>query len=127
MRIYSSLSKKSHFWQELSSHLHLQTGPAFLLPARFPNRTWGFCHPYQTLDLLYAAPDTLPDSQNLGTWLALGASDLAVLFEAGWTTEGVLDALRLLLQTIQELPPLARQHLLHLNSATLIIPIRNLL
>ena len=39
--------------------------------------------------------------QNIGAWLACAGSDLAALFDAGWTLESVLDSLRVVLQGVQ--------------------------
>ncbi len=39
--------------------------------------------------------------QDIGVWLAYAGSDLAALFDAGWTLESVLDALRVVLQGMQ--------------------------
>lgn len=39
--------------------------------------------------------------ENIGIWLACTGSDLAALFDAGWTLESVLDSLRVVLQGVQ--------------------------
>ncbi len=38
--------------------------------------------------------------QDMGVWLASAGSDLAALFDAGWSLESVLDALRIVLQGV---------------------------
>lgn len=100
-----------------------QGGPVFLLPGRSPGIVWPSHHQHQALNLLYATPDALPDAQHLGTWLALGASDLALLFEVGWTAEEVLDALHLPLQMIEDMPLLVRQQFRHLSNT---VPMRGM-
>jgi tetratricopeptide (TPR) repeat protein/transcriptional regulator with XRE-family HTH domain len=42
--------------------------------------------------------------QSIGVWLACAGSDLASLFDAGWTLEAVLNALRVVLQGVQGMP-----------------------
>src|SRR5947209_7279884 len=44
-----------------------------------------------------------------GAWLALGASDLATLFDQGWSLEEVLTALSPILQGIQAMPKISRR------------------
>jgi tetratricopeptide (TPR) repeat protein len=39
--------------------------------------------------------------QDIGAWLAWAGNDLAALFDAGWTLESVLDALRVVLKGVQ--------------------------
>jgi tetratricopeptide (TPR) repeat protein/transcriptional regulator with XRE-family HTH domain len=39
--------------------------------------------------------------QDVGAWLAWAGNDLAALFDAGWTLESVLDALRVVLKGVQ--------------------------
>ncbi len=96
-----------------------QTDPLRLFSDHFPGTLWAPRAHQRVLDLLCAMPDTFPATQDLGAWLALSAGDLAVLFDAGWTTEGVLDALRVMLQTVQDMPLVARQRLLRLSAAAM--------
>jgi tetratricopeptide (TPR) repeat protein len=93
--------------------------PASPAPMPLPHGTRAVILPSQALDLLSAAPNAFPDTQDLGAWLALGTGDLTVLFDVGWTTEDVLDALRVTLQAVQDMPQIARQQFLRLSSAAL--------
>ena len=70
------------------------------------------------LDMLFTTDATL--QEQLGAWLALGASGLSSLFDAGWSIESVLDALRVVLQGIQRMPVLSRRTLLQLGAAALV-------
>jgi tetratricopeptide (TPR) repeat protein len=64
--------------------------------------------PHQAIDLLQEAPHLTPD-QLIGAWLALGAADLAELFDHGWTLEGVLTSLHTVLQGVQAMSDLSRR------------------
>ena len=58
--------------------------------------------------------------QQLGIWLGLGASSLSSLFDAGWSIENVLDALRIVLQGVQGMPAISRRKLLQLGAAAMV-------
>ncbi|GCF08394.1 helix-turn-helix domain-containing protein [Dictyobacter arantiisoli] len=47
--------------------------------------------------------------QHIGTWLALNATELSSLFEAGWSLDEVLNSLRVVLRSAQGLPVGVRQ------------------
>lgn len=64
--------------------------------------------PRQAISLLSEAPRLTLDQQ-AGAWLALGATDLAILFDEGWTHEQVLTALRIILQGVQTMPNISRR------------------
>jgi DNA-binding SARP family transcriptional activator len=97
-----------------------QTEPLLLFPDRVSRIAWASHNHHRTLDVLSATPDSFFDGQDLGAWFALSAGDLAELFNVGWTTEGVLDVLRMTLRTIQDLPPVVRQWILQLSHVPLI-------
>src|SRR6266487_1541645 len=75
--------------------------------------------PTQAIDLLCEPLDTLPEQQ-IGAWLVRGASDLAPLFDAGWSLEALLQTVQLLLQGVQAMPVISRRKLLHLGAAAMV-------
>jgi transcriptional regulator with XRE-family HTH domain len=101
----------------------LQPSPALFL-SLFPHR------PDSSLTTHFPAAQGLaaPLSQQSGialeqpfsTWLTLGSSYLAVLFEAGWTAEAILNALRAVLPGLQGMPGEARKTLLHMTNSALL-------
>lgn len=66
--------------------------------------------PHQAIDLLLEASETTPE-ELVGTWLALQAGDLAVLFQKGWTIEDILISLRVVLKGTQAMPNISRRAL----------------
>jgi tetratricopeptide (TPR) repeat protein len=64
--------------------------------------------PHRAVDLIYEAPHLTLD-QLVSAWLALGATDLATLFDEGWTLEEVLTSLRIVLQGVQAMPNISRR------------------
>ena len=78
----------------------------------------------QSLDLLQAITEGSPENQ-LGAWLALGASDLVHLFEEGWTLEEVFTALRVLQKTVQIVSKITSRRLFEIGALALVsrIPI----
>lgn len=58
--------------------------------------------------------------QQSGVWLGLGAGSLSSLFDAGWSIENVLDALRVVLQGVQGMPAISRRKLLQLGAAAMV-------
>src|SRR5579864_770865 len=70
--------------------------------------------PTQAIDLLCEMPNMSLD-WHASAWLALGAGSLDPLFEAGWSIEGILNSLRVVLQGIQGMPALTRRRLLQLG------------
>jgi tetratricopeptide (TPR) repeat protein len=64
--------------------------------------------PHQAIDLFCEMPHA-PSEPQLGAWLALGASDLATLFDEGWSLEEVLTALHITLQGVQAMPNISRR------------------
>ncbi len=65
--------------------------------------------PHQAIDLFGELPHA-PAEQQLGAWLALGAGDLATLFDEGWSLEEVLTSLRIVLQGVQAMPYISRRN-----------------
>ncbi|GLV60911.1 hypothetical protein KDH_77300 [Dictyobacter sp. S3.2.2.5] len=63
----------------------------------------------------HQGPEPMPrepeiaQEQRAGAWLALNATELSTLFEAGWTMEEVLNSLRVVLRGAQGMPPSVRQ------------------
>jgi tetratricopeptide (TPR) repeat protein len=64
--------------------------------------------PRQAIDHVCETPHSMIEPQP-GAWLALGASDLATLFDEGWSLEEVLAALHLVLQGMQAMPKFSRR------------------
>jgi DNA-binding SARP family transcriptional activator len=75
--------------------------------------------PTQAIDLLCEPSAALPEQQ-IGAWLALGVSDLAPLFDAGWTLEALLQTVQLLLQGVEAMPVISRRKLLHLGAMAML-------
>jgi len=69
----------------------------------------------KAIDLLSDGAEHTPDEQ-LSAWLALGANHLSMLLDAGWSSEQVLDSLRVVLQGVQGLPGISRRKLLELGA-----------
>ena len=70
----------------------------------------------QAIDLLIGETSYPPDEQ-LGAWLTLGANHLSMLLNAGWSSDNVLDAVRVVLQSVQGLPAMTRRKLVQLSGA----------
>jgi tetratricopeptide (TPR) repeat protein len=64
--------------------------------------------PHQAIDLLREETHLTLD-QLISAWLALGATELATLFELGWSIEEMLTALRIVLQGVQAMPNMSRR------------------
>lgn len=64
--------------------------------------------PRQAIDQLCEAPHDTGELQ-LGAWLALEASDLATLFDEGWSLEEVLTSLHITLRGVQAMPKFSRR------------------
>lgn len=79
---------------------------------------------HQSRDFLQATTEGTPE-QRLGAWLALGASDLAQLFEEGWTLEEVFASLQVLQKAVQIVSRITRRQLFELGALALVsgIPI----
>ena len=73
----------------------------------------------QAIDILCEPAGSLPEQQ-VGAWLALGVSDLAPLFDAGWSLEALLQTVQLLLQGVQAMPTISRRKLLQLGAIALV-------
>ncbi len=71
---------------------------------------------HQTLDLVLRATAESSPEDRLGAWLALGASDLAHLFEEGWTLEEVFTLLQVLQKAVQTVSKITRRHLFELGA-----------
>ncbi len=76
----------------------------------------------QAIDVLTGGTQHTPDEQ-LGAWLTLGANHLSILLDTGWSSEQLLDAVRVVLQGVQGLPAMTRRKLLQLSGAASIIGI----
>jgi hypothetical protein len=74
---------------------------------------------HRSLDLLRSEAWGSPDRQ-LGAWLVLGASDLAQLFEEGWTLEEVFTALHVLQKAVHIVSKITRRRLLELGALALV-------
>ncbi len=61
-----------------------------------------------------------PSAQDMGAWLASMGGDLAALFDAGWTLETVLDALRVVLQGAQGLTAPVRRSLFQVAGTSML-------
>lgn len=62
--------------------------------------------------------EKIPEQQ-LGEWLARQANEIAQLFDAGWKTEAIINALSIVLQGAQGIPTNARRTLLQIDSSQL--------
>ncbi len=84
----------------------------------------GLIRGHQSLDFLHATTEGTHE-QLLGAWLALGASDLAQLFEEGWTLEEVFTSLQVLQKAVQIVSKITRRQLFELGALALVsgIPI----
>lgn len=74
----------------------------------------------QTIDWLAEDTQHTLDNQ-LGAWLTLSANHLSMLLDAGLSAENVLNAMRIVLQCVQELPDVTRRKLLQLSGTAPII------
>lgn len=90
-----------------------------LLPKEGPTIVISRTH---AIDALTGAGEQTPEQQ-LGAWLALEAAQIGQLFDAGWTTEGILDSLRVVLQGVQSMPKVNRRKLLELGGAAVMTSI----
>ncbi|GCE21727.1 helix-turn-helix domain-containing protein [Dictyobacter kobayashii] len=57
----------------------------------------------------------IAQEQRAGAWLALNATELSTLFEAGWTIDEVLNSLRVILRGAQGMPPSVRQKIMQIK------------
>lgn len=74
---------------------------------------------YQPVNTFLDGDETSPE-QALGVWLARGASDLAGLFDEGWTLENLLGSLEVVLKGVQAMPKFNRRKLLQLGAAAVV-------
>jgi hypothetical protein len=86
--------------------------------------TQGLLGVHHSCNFLQAITEGTPE-QRLGAWLALGASDLAQLFEEGWTLEEVFTSLQVLQKAVQIVSKITRRQLFELGAFALVsgIPI----
>jgi tetratricopeptide (TPR) repeat protein len=75
--------------------------------------------PHQAIDLLCAVQDGCGEEQ-VGAWLALGATDFAPLFESHWSLEDVLTSLQVVLKGVQAMSNITRRTLLRLGAAAVV-------
>jgi tetratricopeptide (TPR) repeat protein len=80
---------------------------------------WGAFTPHQAIDLLCTVHNEHHEPQ-IGAWLALGVTDLAPLFESGWSLEDVLTSLQVVLKGVQAMPHITRRTLLRLGAAAVV-------
>jgi tetratricopeptide (TPR) repeat protein len=78
---------------------------------------------FRAVDFLCEASDE-PVERQLGAWLALGAGDLAPLFDAGLSLESLLESLRIVLKVVQAMPKFSRRTLFKLGAAAAVRNIR---
>ncbi len=74
----------------------------------------------QAFDMLCEREDTVPAQRQLGAWLVMGASDLAQLFDEGWSVEDILAALQFVLRGVNAMHRISRRQLLKLGAAAMI-------
>jgi tetratricopeptide (TPR) repeat protein len=87
-------------------HVSHRSLPSFSeLPQQRPSTA---LTPHQAIDFLCEEPHATSEPQP-GVWLALGTSDLATLFEKGWSLEEILTSLRITLQGVQAMPNISRR------------------
>jgi tetratricopeptide (TPR) repeat protein/transcriptional regulator with XRE-family HTH domain len=104
--------------QPLETPLHSLPGEA--PPNLFDGHTPFFIiNPSLDLDPTQPQHSNSSSEQQLNTWLTLGSSHLAALFEAGWTLEAILDSLRVTLQGVQGMSGPMRSTLLQMTSSAL--------
>jgi tetratricopeptide (TPR) repeat protein len=125
--------RPNRFWQEQLSLLYgkslealgfIEPLPA---PERFPTQvatvsppgTISLPTPHEAISFLLEASERRPE-ELVGTWLALRATDLAFLFEEGWSLEDILTSLRVVLKGVHVLSKLSRRTLLQLGAAALL-------
>jgi tetratricopeptide (TPR) repeat protein len=125
--------RPSRFWQEKLSRLYGKSLEAlgFVKPLSlsedFPARattdsqpgTDSLPTPHEAVNLLLEASERRPE-ELLGAWLALRATDLALLFQERWSIEDILTSLRVVLKGVQMLPNISRRTLLQLGAAALL-------
>lgn len=75
---------------------------------------------HQSLDLFLRSTAESDHDQQLGAWLALGASDLVHLFEEGWTLEEVFTLLQVLQKAVQTVSKITRRQLFELGALALV-------
>jgi len=122
--------RPNHFWQKRLSQLYRKSREALgfiellLPPERNPARTTSDSQPgtvslptpQEAISLLLEASERRPE-ELLGAWLALRASDLALLFQESWSVEDILTALRVVLKGVQVLSNISRRTLFQLGAA----------
>src|SRR5579859_1625618 len=70
--------------------------------------------------MLCKTGDTMPAQEQLGAWLAIGAGDLAPLFDERWSVEDILAALQTVLQGVKAMHKFSRRQLLQLGAAAMV-------
>jgi tetratricopeptide (TPR) repeat protein len=98
----------SHLPSDLSAIPSSERAPSF------------FVTPKNNLDSLFTEQNLVSPEQQLSTWLTLGSSHLAALFDAGWTLEAILDALKVTLQGVQGMAAPVRNTLLQMTGSALV-------
>lgn len=73
----------------------------------------------QAIDLLCRTTPTTAEQQ-ASAWLMLGASGLSQLFNEGWTLDGILESLKVVLQSTQVMTPISRPQLLRVGASAFV-------
>ncbi len=103
----------------------LQSSPTLFLSPSLQHSKTALATHFPNLQVISAPGLAAPLSQQSGaileqqlsTWFTLGSSYLAALFEAGWTPEAILNALRAVLPGFQGMPGTMRKTLLHMSGS----------
>ena len=122
--------RPNRFWQKQLSQLYGKSREVLGFieplppPERIPARTTpdsqpgtvSLPTPQEAISLLLEASERRPE-ELLGAWLALRATDLALLFQESWSVEDILTSLRVVLKGVQVLSTISRRTLLQLGAA----------
>lgn len=126
--------RPNRFWQKKLSQLYEKSfealgfieplpPPPQYVPARATTDsqpgTASLPTPHEAINLLLEASERRPE-ELLGAWLALRATDLALLFQERWSVEDILTSLRVVLKGVQVLSNISRRTLLQLGAAALL-------
>lgn len=117
--------RPSRFWQEQLSLLYgksleeLGFVEPLPPPERLPTHAFASLQSgtvtlpthHQAIDFLFRGAAQAAPEEWIGVWLALQASDLAVLFQEGWSVDDILTSLQALLKGVQALSNISRRAL----------------
>ena len=96
--------------------VHTRERPQTVVSSSVQHVSQGALTPHQAIDLLCAVQDGYGEQQ-VGAWLAVGATDLAPLFASHWSLEDVLTSLQVVLKGVQAMSHITRRTLLRLGAA----------